>query len=172
MQDDRFESGWATVRSAAWSVGPRDGRYRVIAASQIGAIWSYRSVPSSDVHIAVDMEVIEGEGGLVLRFRNEQNYVLFTLVPQTGSFRLEQLRDGTQLLLASGVRADLRAGDGRSRIEASLRGSRVSVAVNGQVITEADVDGIPSTPRFGVAVVARETRAEALFDNLEIRALP
>ncbi len=172
LQDDTFESGWATVRSAAWSVGPRDGRYRVIAAPQIGAIWSYRSVPSSDVHIAVDMEVIEGEGGLMLRFRNEQNYVLFTLVPQTGDFRLEQLRDGTQLLLVSGTRAELRTGDGRSRIEAFLRGSRVRVAVNGQVMAEVDVAGIPSTPRFGVAVVARETRAEALFDNLEIRALP
>ncbi|MCS6941122.1 MAG: DnaJ domain-containing protein [Roseiflexus sp.] len=172
LRDDTFARGWASVRRTMWSVGPRDGRYRVTAEAQVGVIWSYRSVSSSNIRMNVDVEVVEGAGGVILRFRNEQNYLIFTVAPQTGNFFLEQMRDGTLTTVVSGTRDDLRFPDGRFRIDARLRGSQVSVAVNGQVVVETDVPSLPTAARFGLAVVARETRSEAWFDNLEIRALP
>lgn len=172
LRDDTFAEGWAAVRRATWSVGPRDGRYRITAEAQVGVIWSYRSISASDIRMTVDVEVVEGEGGVILRFRNEQNYLIFTVAPQTGDFRLEQVRDGTPTLIASGMRSDLRVPDGRFRLDARLRGDQVRMSVNGQVIVEEDILSLPTTSRFGLAVVARETRSEAWFDNLEIRALP
>lgn len=172
LRDDTFAEGWAAVRRATWSVGPRDGRYRITAEAQVGVIWSYRSVSASDIRMTVDVEVVEGEGGVILRFRNEQNYLIFTVAPQTGDFRLEQVRDGTPTLIASGMRSDLRVPDGRFRLDARLRGNQVRMSVNGQVVVEEDILSLPNTSRFGLAVVARETRSEAWFDNLEMRALP
>lgn len=172
LRDDTFARGWASVRRTMWSVGPRDGRYRVTAEAQVGVIWSYRSVSSSNIRMNVDVEVVEGEGGVILRFRNEQNYLIFTVAPETGNFFLEQMRDGTLTVIVSGTRDDLRLPDRRFRIDARLRGSQVSIAVNGQIVVETDVSSLPTASRFGLAVVARETRSEAWFDNLEIRALP
>lgn len=172
LRDDTFTTGWASVRRTDWSVGPRDERYRITAEAQVGVIWSYRSVPNSDVRMKVDVEVIEGEGGVILRFRNEQNYLIFMVAPQTGSFRLEHMRNGTLALMAGGTRDDLRFPDGRFRLDVRLSGEQVRIAVNGQVVVETDVPALPVTSRFGLAVVARDTRSEAWFDNLEIRALP
>jgi len=171
LRDDTFAAGWASERRATWSVGPRDGRYRVTAEAQVGVIWSYRSVPTSDVLMSVDVEVAEGEAGVILRFRNDQNYLIFTVAPQTGDFLLEQVRNGTATTLASGTRNDLRFADGRFRLDARLLGSQVRITVNGQVVVETDVSSQPAS-RFGLAVIARDARSEAWFDNLEIRALP
>jgi hypothetical protein len=145
---------------------------RITAEAQVGVIWSYRSVPADDVSMTVDVEVVEGEGGVILRFRDERNYLIFTVAPQTGNFLLEQVRDGTATPLAVGIRDDLRAADGRLRINARIRDSQIRIAVNDQVVVETDVSSPPSASRYGLAVVARDTRAEAWFDNLEIRALP
>lgn len=172
LRDDTFDQGWASVRRTTWSVGPRDGRYRITAEAQVGVIWSYRSVPTSDIRLNVDVEVVEGEGGVILRFRDEQNYLLFTVAPQTGDFLLEQMRNGTLNVIASGARDNLRFPDGRFRIDARLRGSQVSIAVDGQSVVETDIPSPSTASRFGLAVVARETRSEAWFDDLEIRALP
>lgn len=172
LRDDTFTQGWALERRTTWSVGPRDGRYRITAEAQVGVIWSYRSVSNSDVRVHVDVEVVEGEGGVILRFRDEQNYLIFTVAPQTGNFLLEQVRNGTPTPIASGTRDDLRFADGRFRLDTRLRSSQVSVSVNERVIVETDVPSLPAASRFGLAVVARDARSEAWFDNLEIRALP
>lgn len=172
LRDDSFIDGWATVRRGSWSVGPRDGRYRISAEAQVGVIWSYRSVPADDVSVTVDVEVIEGKGGVILRFRDERNYLIFTIAPQTGNVLLEQVRDGTATALAVGTRDDLRVADGRFRINARIQDSQIRIVVNEQVVVETDVPSLPSASRYGLAVVARDTRAEAWFDDLEIRALP
>ncbi|MCL6540943.1 MAG: DnaJ domain-containing protein [Roseiflexus sp.] len=172
LRDDSFIDGWASARRTSWSVGPRDGRYRIAAEAQVGVIWSYRSVPADDVSVTVDVEVVEGEGGVILRFRDERNYLIFTVAPQTGNFLLEQVRDGTATPLAVGTRDDLRAADGRFRLNARIRDRQIRIVVNDQVAVETDVSSLPAASRYGLAVVARDTRAEAWFDNLEIRALP
>lgn len=172
LRDTTFDNGWASARRSTWSVGPRDGQYRITAEAQVGVIWSYRSIPASDISLAVDVEVVQGEGGALLRFRDEQNYLIFTLAPRTGAFSLEQVRNGEPATIASGARDALRFPEGRFKLEILLRGNRVNVTVNNQVVTEADVSHLPTTPRFGLAVVARDTRSEVLFDNLEIRAAP
>ncbi len=172
LRDDTFANGWASVRRATWSVGPRDERYRITAEAPVGVIWSYRSVSASDIRMNVDVEVVEGEGGVILRFSNEQNYLIFTVAPQTGYFLLEQMRNGTPTPIAGGMRSDLRFPDGRFRLDARLSGDQVRIGVNGQIVVETDVPSLPAASRFGLAVVARDTRSEAWFDNLEIRALP
>ncbi len=172
LRDDTFANGWASVRRATWSVGPRDERYRITAEALVGVIWSYRSVPASDIRMNVDVEVVEGEGGVILRFSNEQNYLIFTVAPQTGNFLLEQMRNGTPTPIAGGTRSDLRVPDGRFRLDARLSGDQVRISVNSQIVVETDVPSLPAASRFGLAVVARDTRSEAWFDNLEIRALP
>ena len=82
------------------------------------------------------------------------------------------MRGGTATPLAVGTRDDLRAADGRFRINARIRDSQIRIVVNDQAAVETDVSSLPSASRYGLAVVARDTRAEAWFDNLEIRALP
>jgi len=172
LRDDSFIKGWASERRTSWSVGPRNGRYRITAEAQVGVIWSYRSVPADDVSLTVDVEVVDGEGGIILRFRDEQNYLIFTVAPQTGTFLLEQVRGGTATALAVGTRDDLRAADRRFRINARISDNQIRIVVNDQVAVETNVSSLPAASRYGLAVAARDTRAEAWFDNLEIRALP
>ncbi len=75
-------------------------------------------------------------------------------------------------MLAGGQSEAINIGtDAINRLVVRLRGNHLQVFVNGQQIAETDANNAPATARYGLLVIARDTAAEAFFDNLEIHAL-
>lgn len=164
--------GWADLRGPVWQVGYQNRRYRVQGEAGSGAIWSYRTMPAKDASIGVDLQVANGEGGLMLRFLDANNYLSVVLNPSQTSYRIEQQRGGALNALAGGQSGAINAGtDAINRLVVRVRGNTMQVFVNGQQLAEASANDAPDSARYGLLVLAKDTAAEAFFDNLEIRTL-
>ena len=87
LADTFSQGGWASLGGPGWQVGYQGQRYRISANQGVGAIWSYRTGPAKDVSIGIDMQAAAGEGGLLVRFQDANNYVSISLNPSRTSFR-------------------------------------------------------------------------------------
>jgi hypothetical protein len=172
LADSFAQGGWASLRGPGWQVGYQDQRYRIGASQGVGTIWSYRTGPAKDVSIGVDMQATLGEGGLLARFQDANNYISISLNPSRTSFRVEQHDGGTTNVIAGGQSEAIQTGaDATNRLVVRLRGSSMEIVVNGQSLASADAPGAPDSLRYGLLVITNDGAAEAFFDNLEIRRL-
>jgi hypothetical protein len=170
---DTFDgSGWADVRGQGWRVGYQGRRYHISSDAGNGPIWSYRTGPDKDVSIGLDLQVTSGEGGVLARFLDAGNYVSVVINPSQTSYRIEQQSGGATNVLSGGQSEAIKLGaEAINRLVIRLRGNHIQVFANGQQLTETDATNAPDTMRYGLFVLAKETAAEAFFDNLEIRTL-
>ena len=172
LRDNFTGAGWASINGGAWRVGYARGRYRVYGDTNTGAIWSYRTAPAPDTSIGVDVQVPQGEGGLLVRFVDEANYTSITVNPSQTSFRIEQHAGGAISVLAGGQTEVIDAGgEAINRLATRVRGERIQLLINGQQVADVVAQGSGDSARYGLLVIARDTPAEAYFDNLEIRQL-
>lgn len=163
---------WAQQNGQGWSVGYSENRYRISADRGVGTIWSYRTGPDGALSISADVQIIGGEGGLLLWFVNQDNYLSFTIDPQRTSFRLDTLRGGTLTTVAGGQSEAIKNSTTEAnRLEARLRGNAIAIVVNGQELEQVTLADTTVSERYGLVAIGGDTPAEALFDNLEIRAL-
>lgn len=163
-------SGWAFASGDGWSVGEDGGRYRILAAADIGDIWSYRTLPAAPpLSIGVDMQVSGGPAGLAFRFSDGDNYLAFVLDPQAGTWQVRSKRFGSSTVLAEGTVGALEA-DAPTRLVLVLGVSSAAFAVDGQIVADILLDGLPDGPYYGLLALGTMTSVEASFDNLEIRA--
>jgi curved DNA-binding protein CbpA len=172
MADTFSEGGWANLRGPGWQVGYQGQHYRISANQGVGTIWSYRIGSAKDVSIGVDMQAAAGEGGLLVRFQDANNYVGVSLNPSRTSFRVEQHNGGTINVLAGGQSEAVQTGaNANNRLVVRLRGSSMEIVVNGQSLASVDTPGAPDSARYGLLVNTSDSAAEVFFDNLEIRRL-
>jgi hypothetical protein len=172
LADTFAQDGWASLSGPGWQVGYQGQQYRIGANRGIGTIWSYRTGPARDVSIGVDMQVIAGEGGLLVRFQDASNYISISLNPSRTSFRVEQHDAGNTNVVAGGQSEAIQTGaDAINRLVVRLRGSSMEILVNGQSLASADAPGAPNSARYGLLVITNDSAAEAFFDNLEIHSL-
>jgi hypothetical protein len=167
--------GWASMQGAGWTVGYVNNAYRVSAIAGPGHIWSYRTTfeADTDYSLGVDVQVLSGDAGMLMRYTNEQNYLAFFINPANGSYTLERRNAGAQQVISEGQSEAIKQGPNAvNRLVAHLQGNRVRLFINNQRVDSSRVDGLTPTNIYGVVVHARDVaNAEAVFDNLEIRAL-
>ncbi|MEO7908373.1 MAG: J domain-containing protein [Roseiflexaceae bacterium] len=172
LADTFSDGGWANQRGAGWQVGYQSQRYRIGADQGVGTIWSYRTGPAKNVSIGVDIQAATGEGGLLVRFQDANNYVSISLNPSRTSFRIEQHAGGATSVLAGGQSEAIQTGaDASNRLVVQLSGNSMEIVVNGQSLASVDAPGAPDSSRYGLLVLTNDSAAEVFFDNLEIRRL-
>jgi DnaJ domain/3-keto-disaccharide hydrolase len=170
--DDFSRGGWAETGGAGWRVGYQGGRYRVAVDAGYGTIWSYHTAPSGDLSIGVDVRATSGEGGLLLRFVDANNYLSFSVNPQQTSYRLEQRSGGNVTVLIGGQHEAITAGAKVwNRLVARLRGDHMQLLINGLLVADLDAPVAADNSRYGLLAIGGDTAAEAFFDNLQVRAL-
>lgn len=169
---DEFNgNGWVNLAGNGWSVGFADGRYRVTAVRGAGPIWSYRGGMPLNATIGVDAQVVQGAGGLMLRFVDDFNYLSFTINPSQSSFRFEQLSGGVTSVLAGGQSGAITADPGASnRIAVKLLNNHYQLFANNQLLAEGDLPPGPSSNSYGLMAIGGNTASNVYFDNLVIRA--
>jgi DnaJ-domain-containing protein 1 len=171
--DDNFSSGgWADSGGAGWRVGYARGRYRIAVSAGYGTIWSFRTAPADDYSLGADVQVAGGEGGLLLRFVDAGNYLSFSVNQSQTSYRLEQHRGSSVMVLIGGQSEAIQAdAEAVNRLVVRLRGDQVQLLINGQLIAELDTPNAPTSSRFGLLAIGGDTDAEVFFDNLQLRAI-
>lgn len=171
FSDDFSGSGWADTGGAGWRVGYQNGQYRIAVDAGYGTIWSYHTTQGSNMSIGVDMQVTSGEGGLLVRFLDANNYMYLVVNPQSSSWRLEQRSGGVVSTLASGQSDAIRTGSATNRLVARLNGDYVQMLINGTLVAELDATTYGDNARYGLLAVGGSVSSEAFFDNLQVRAL-
>ncbi|MBC8078143.1 MAG: hypothetical protein H7Y32_18845 [Chloroflexales bacterium] len=177
--EDSFENGvgWARSQQQDWSVGYADSAvgagtvYQITAEPGVGNIWSYRTAPgSADYSVGVDVLLVEpGSAGLLLRFQDRSNYLVCLLDPAARTFRVEQRRNGDLRIIAEGTLGRAVDATTATRLVTHISGSSLTLVVDGEVVLEERVAGLPDTPLYGLVAVAGAQRVVAQFDNLELR---
>lgn len=173
LRDTFVDGSWAQISGKGWKVGYDGNQYRIEAEPTYGFIWSYRTGTAGKQSYAIDVQVSNGEAGLMLRFNNENSYVAFLIDPAQGSYRVVNKNSRTGQNMASGSSAAIQQDPGAiNRIEARLSGDQMDVYINDQMVDTISISDAPDSTRYGLVAKASTGSAVALFDNLEIRALP
>jgi len=170
--DDFAGGGWPSIDDGSWSVGFAPGGYRISAQQGTGNIWAFSTSPAgADGQIAVDVAVVGGLAGLLLRY-TQGSYLAYFVDPAAGSLRLEQWVGGSRSVLLETPSPAVRAGAGaRNRLLARLDGEQVGLRINGVLVADLRVASPAPSPRYGMLAVATAAEVEALFSDLAIREL-
>jgi len=170
--DDFAGGGWPSISDGSWSVGFALGGYRISAQQGTGNIWAFSTSPAgADGQIAVDVVVVGGLAGLLLRY-TQGSYLAYFVDPAAGSLRLEQWVGGSRSVLLETPSPAVRAGaDARNRLLARLDGEQVGLRMNGVLVADLRVASPLPSPRYGMLAVATAAEVEALFSDLAIREL-
>jgi len=170
--EDFSGGGWPSINDGSWSVGFAPGGYRISAQQGTGNIWAFSTSPAgADGQIAVDVVVVGGLAGLLLRY-TQGSYLAYFVDPAAGSLRLEQWVGGRRSVLLEAPSPAVRAGaDARNRLLARLDGEQVGLRINGVLVADLRVASPVPSPRFGMLAVATAAEVEALFSDLAIREL-
>jgi hypothetical protein len=165
---------WAIQQGFGWSVGYPAEYYRIVTEPGPGDIWSYRTAYEAppNFSLGVDMQVLSGEAGLMMRYVDRTNYVAFFLRPANGTYSLEHVTPTGRNVLAEGESpAILRGPEAINRIAARLQGNQIQAFVNNRQLADVTVDNTRPTTVYGLIARGSTQTAEALFDNVEIRTL-
>ncbi|NOK60300.1 MAG: molecular chaperone DnaJ [Chloroflexi bacterium AL-W] len=170
---DGFDgSEWANLAGFGWRIGYQNSRYRIAVDPGIGNIWSFRTNAPRDVSIGVDVQVISGAGGLLLRYVDDQNFLGFSINPAETSYRLEQRVGGNTTVLAEGQStAIINGSDVQNRLVVRMQGSQVQLIANGEPLANVEIPTNTGSARYGMLAVSSDIPAEVIFDNLELRTL-
>ena len=170
---DGFDSAeWANLSGFGWRIGYLDSQYRISVDPGIGNIWSFRTNAPRDVSIGVDVQVISGSGGLLLRYLDDQNFLGFTINPSESSYQLEQRIAGNTTVLAEGESsAIINGSDVQNRLVVRMQGSQVQLIANGQPLANVEIPTNTGSARYGMLAISSDVPAEVIFDNLELRTL-
>lgn len=170
--DDFAGGGWPSISDGSWSVGFAPGGYRISAQQGTGNIWAFSTSPAgADGQIAVDVAVVGGLAGLLLRY-TQGSYLAYFVDPAAGSLRLEQWVGGSRSVLLETPSPAVRAGaDARNRLLVRLDGEQVGLRINGVLVADLRVASPALSPRYGMLAVATAAEVEALFSDLAIREL-
>jgi hypothetical protein len=163
--------GWPSIDNQFWSVGFATGGYRITAQQGAGNIWAFNTSPAGeDGQIAVDVQVVGGIAGLLLRY-TQGSYLAYMVDPAAGAFRLEQWLGGLSVLIDERHPAVATGDTATNRLVARLEGERVLLRLNGTPVADLTLASPPPTPRYGLLAAATADEVQALFSNLTVRSL-
>ncbi len=171
-------AGWAAMSGDGWSVGSQNGRYHISAAANFGHIWSYRTAPrSTNLSIGVDVQVHGEAAGMLFHFVNGENYLAFIVAPGEARYALEQQVGGQKTILAQGTSSSIfqqnQTGEApTNRLVAHLEGNTIRLFINATPVLNEAFGSITPARSYGLVAVGGATSTRAMFDNLELRALP
>ncbi|NJN67310.1 MAG: hypothetical protein HC884_11665 [Chloroflexaceae bacterium] len=110
---------------------------------------------------------------MVSHFVDGSNYLAFFVNPPEQRYHLEQWQGGQRQVLAEGESPGLRSGpEAVNHLVVQMEETRVRLLVNGTLVADATLENRQPTSKYGFVARAETVRAEALFDNLELRTQP
>jgi hypothetical protein len=171
LLDDTFVTAeWAEATGDTWSISYSGKRY-VLKAQQNGdAAWSYQPFNQNDVRISAEMQIIGGQGGVIVRYRSEEDFVAVVIEPQTQRYRIVQ-RQGLMFVdLSEGTHPAISTSANIGNlIDVDVVGQDLTLTINGNVVKSLTIDTMADSSRFGMIAIPVGQDAEVAFDRLTVR---
>jgi hypothetical protein len=169
--EDNFTTvNWAEAQGPTWSTAYDGKRFHLVATQAGDAAWSYRPVAQSDVVMKVLLQVTNGSGGVIVRYRDETDFVAVVIEPESQTYRILR-RDGTTFQeLSSGTSESLKRGDAiQNELTVTVVGTDITITINGVATDPVTVEGISDSARFGMIAVPTSSDADVYVDHITIR---
>jgi len=169
--DDGFSAvNWAEAQGETWSTA-YDGKRFHLKATQAGdAAWSYRPITQADITVTMMLQVTSGSGGVMLRYRDESDFVAVVIEPKTKSYRMLR-REGTNFTeLATGTSDAIATGDAvENELTVSVVGNVVTLSINGTGTEPIAIEDISDSARFGMIAIPTTADADVNVDHITIK---
>lgn len=170
LLDDGFVTNeWAEATGPTWSTRYDGKRYHLEAQADGDAAWAYRPFDATDIHMIADIQINSGQGGLVLRYHAETDFVAVVLIPATQEYRIVQRQDNqfTEIVRATNpsIQRD-------NLLEVTVVGKEITITINGNLITSTAIETLTDSARFGMIAIPDTSDADVLFSHLTVRTTP
>jgi hypothetical protein len=167
LLDDGFITNeWAEATGPTWRTSYDGKRYHIEAQANGDAAWAYRPFDATDVHMTADIQINSGQGGLVIRYRAENNFVAVVLVPASQEYRILQRQDALFTELARGNNPSIQRDN---LLEVTVVGKEVTLTINGNLVTSMPLESLTDSARFGMIAIPDTSNADVLFSHLTVR---
>jgi hypothetical protein len=176
FQDDFSNptSGWDQVDVGEGVTDYIDGVYRIFVNTTNTDVWANPGLSFSDSYIEVNATKVGGDDnndfGLICRYQDGDNFYFF-IISSDGYYGVGKVVNGEQLLIGSDSMPPsevINQGDDSNHLRAGCVGSRLSLAVNGQLLAEYD-DGDFVSGDIGLLAGSFENSGTDIhFDNLVV----
>jgi hypothetical protein len=168
-------SGWDRIRNQEGMTDYEAGRYRIVVNASNADYWANPGLYFQDVVIDIDVGKAAGpddnDFGVLCRYQDTGNFY-FLIISSDGYYGIGLVEDGKQQLLDPPQMYHSEAiipDQGPNHIQATCSGSSLTLAVNGQVISQAE-DGTFLEGDIGLIVGSfDQSGVDVWFDNLTVR---
>lgn len=169
--DDNFATAnWAEATGATWRTSYEGKRYRITAEQFGDAAWSYRPLPQADVRIVTDVQILSGKAGIVVRYRDDADFVVVLIAPATQEFIIAQRQGDSFVELARGTHLAIQASsDVDNLLDVRIVGTEITLSINGSLVTALEVANMAGSARFGMIAVPDSIKADAYFSRFTVR---
>jgi hypothetical protein len=176
FQDDFSDpsSGWDTVIADEGITNYADGVYRIFVNTINSDVWANPGLEFSNVRIEVDANKTGGEDnndfGLICRYLDSENFY-FLIISSDGYYGIGKVSGGEQKLIGSQSMLPselIRQGATTNRLRADCLGSKLSLYVNDQFLTQVEDADFTSGDVGLIAGSIDSPGVDIHFDNFQV----
>jgi len=167
LLDDSFVTNeWAEATGPTWSTSYNGKRYQLMAQTTGDAAWAYRPFEATNVHMIADLQINSGQGGVVIRYHSENDFVAVVLVPASKEYRIVQRKENQFIEIARGPNANIQRDN---LLEVTVVNKEITLTINGNLVTSTTIDTLADSARFGMIAIPDANSADVLFSHLTVR---
>lgn len=169
--DDSFTSvNWAEAQGPTWSTAYDGKRYQLKATTAGDAAWSYRPIDNPNVTIGLTFQVLSGSGGVIVRYRNETDFVAVVIEPATKRYQILRRTGDAFVELSAGESDAIISGAAvENEMAVTVVDSTLTYSINGTTFEPLVVEDMPDSARFGMIAIPTSSDADVVVDHLTIK---
>ena len=124
----------------------------------------------ADVSIILTLQVVSGSGGVMIRYRDETDFVAVVIEPATKTYRILRREGATFNELATGTSDSIIDGDAVENVmTVTVVGTTVTLGINGTAIEPVTLEAISDSARFGMIAIPTSVDADVNVDHITIK---
>jgi len=176
FQDDFSDpsSGWDRVNVDDGVTDYADGAYRIYVNTSDSDVWANPGLKFDDVYVEVDATKIGGSDdndyGVVCRYQDGDNFYFF-VISSDGYYGVGKVLQGEQQLIGMDSMPPsevIKKGNVTNHLRAGCVGSKLSLAINDQLLGEYDDTDFTAGDVGLVAGSFSEAGVDIHFDNFVV----
>jgi len=167
-------SGWPTINDSAYQARYRSNEYEITIYGNNVEAWQTNSqnvtIPSNITNYSVEakMRLYSGSPiryGFVFDLVNSTNFYIYTVNPDSQSWRLERVLNGTRTTVSDGTNGIINTGGTTNLLKVKVQNGRIYMYVNGIQVDSQPGGAFTGSRRAGLTAKAGTGTATARYDD-------
>jgi secreted trypsin-like serine protease len=171
-------SGWPTVNDSTYQARYRSNEYEITIYGNSVEAWQTNNqnvtIPSNITNYSVEarMRLYSGSPiryGFVFDVVNSTNFYIYTVNPDSQSWRLERVLNSNRTTISDGTNSVINTGGTTNLLKVKVQNGRIYMYVNGIQVDSQSGGAFTGSRRAGLAAKAGNVTATARYDDFTYR---